>query len=170
MRNPYSSKRPAPRMVLASTLERLSDDPRRLATILLDSTRSWDSRLDELHADGIPTCTERAIPNADEGFPTAFGDTGKSGTHERTMGNSNMNNDSNSIDDDEIIVRKGRRFRVVGTLTPRKACETFDFAWHDSWTDDPFMDVLAQSIADMTGCHIVSCLDGTVAIVLQPVD
>lgn len=60
MRNPYSSKRPAPRMVLASTLERLSDDPRRLATILLDSTRSWDSRLDELHADGIPLDKGRA--------------------------------------------------------------------------------------------------------------
>ena len=155
-------------MVLASTLERLSDDPRRLATILLDSTRSWDSRLDELHADGIPTCTERAIPNADEGFPTAFGDTGKSGTHERTMDNSNMNNDSNSIDDAEIIVRKGRRFRVVGTLTPRKACETFDFAWHDSWTDDPFMDVLAQSIADMTGCHIVENMPGSQPTEITP--
>ncbi|ADB10679.1 Uncharacterised protein [Bifidobacterium dentium] len=35
------------------------------------------------------------------------------------MGNSNMNNNSNSIDDDtEIIVRKECRFGVVGTLTP----------------------------------------------------
>ncbi|EDT45140.1 hypothetical protein BIFDEN_00961 [Bifidobacterium dentium ATCC 27678] len=41
------------------------------------------------------------------------------GMHERTMGNSNMNNNSNSIDDDtEIIVRKECRFGVVGTLTP----------------------------------------------------
>ena len=50
----YPSHRPVPRMVLASTLEKLSDNPRYLAAVLLDSSRPWNDRLDELHDAGIP--------------------------------------------------------------------------------------------------------------------
>lgn len=91
-------------------------------------------------------------------------------THERTMDNINMQSNDNIDDNDEIVLHKGGRFKVIGTLTPRKACAAFDLPPHDSWTNDIFMGVLAQNIVNTTGCHIVSCLGGAVAIVLQPVD
>lgn len=56
----YPSHRPVPRMVLASTLEKLSDNPRYLAAVLLDSSRPWNDRLDELHDAGIPVSRTRA--------------------------------------------------------------------------------------------------------------
>lgn len=56
----YPSHRPVPRMVLASTLEKLSDNPRYLAAVLLDSSRPWNDRLDELHDAGIPVSKTRA--------------------------------------------------------------------------------------------------------------
>ena len=56
----YPSHRPVPRMVLASTLEKLSDSPRYLAAVLLDSSRPWNDRLDELHGAGIPISRTRA--------------------------------------------------------------------------------------------------------------
>lgn len=91
-------------------------------------------------------------------------------THERTMDNINMQSNDNIDDNDKIVLHKGERFKVIGTLTPRKACAAFDLPPHDSWTNDIFMGVLAQNIVNITGCHIVSCLGGAVAIVLQPVD
>lgn len=129
-----------------------------------------------------PSATADSTPSNCSHQPKAWTSTGvtricikvatgsMSRTHERTMDNINMQSNDNIDDNDEIVLHKGGRFKVIGTLTPRKACAAFDLPPHDSWTNDIFMGVLAQNIVNTTGCHIVSCLGGAVAIVLQPVD
>lgn len=118
--------------------------------------------------DAIRLLTPAEGMDVDRRDPDLYGSMSR--THERTMDNINMQNNDNIDDNDEIVLHKGGRFKVIGTLTPRKACAAFDLPPHDSWTNDIFMGVLAQNIVNTTGCHIVSCLGGAVAIVLQPVD